>query len=163
MNTFKLYELSDAMNRVAEMIEEGADGLEDTLESIEGTFQDKVESIAKLIRSKAASRDLIDEEKNRLSKRAAALDKQVQWLTDYVEREMLRTNKTEVKGALFTAKLAMTPPRVEVSDAQAIPHMYLRLVPASSSPDKAAIKEAIQSGKNVPGCELKQDLKLKIK
>jgi len=159
---FKLYELSDAMNQVAAMIEEGAEGLEDTLESLDGSFQDKVESIIKLMRSKAAERDAIDEEKARLDKRSKALDKQVQWLHDYVEREMLRTNTTEVKSALFKIKLAMNPPSVNVLNQAEIPVQFIR-TNITVAPDKIAIKEALMNGQIVPGCEIKQDLKLKVK
>lgn len=160
--TFKLYELSDSINHIAEMIEEGAEGLEDTLEALDLTFQQKAESIAKLIRSKAAERDAIDEERNRLAKRAQTLDKQVQWLHDYVEREMIRTNTTEVKSSLFKIKLNMSPPRVEVVNQNEIPKQYIR-TKVVIEPDKLAIKEAFKHGYLVPGVELKQDLRLSVK
>lgn len=158
----KLYELSEAMNQVAAMMEDGMEGMEEALESIEFSFHEKVESIVKLMRSKAAERDVIDEEKARLDKRAKALDKQVQWLLDYVEREMLRTNTTEVKSALFKIKLAMNPPSVNVLNQAEIPEQFIR-TNITVAPDKVAIKEALMNGQIVPGCEIKQDLKLKVK
>lgn len=160
--TFKLYELSDSINRVAEMIEEGAEGLEDTLEALDLTFQQKAENIAKLIRSKAAERDAIDAERERLAKRSQALDKQVEWLLSYVEREMVKTNTLEVKSSLFKIKLAMSPPRVEVLNQNIIPDLYIR-TSVSRVPDKMAIKDALKGGSIIPGVELRQDLRLSVK
>lgn len=163
MSMYKLYELSDAMNRVAEMIEEGVEGLEDTLEAIEGTFQDKVESIVKLIRSKKAECAAINIEIDRLQKRANSVSKSADWLLNYIEREMKQANKTEIKSPLFTIKLQMSPPSTVIEDASLLPAKYQRHVPASSAPDKVAIKEAIQSGVSVPGARLHQELRLAVK
>lgn len=160
---FKLYDLSDAIARVNNMIEEGVEGLEDTLESLDGTFQEKCESIIKLWRSKCAGRDIIKSEIYRLQQRVDKLDRDANWLHGYVEREMTKANVTEIKSPLFGIKLGMTPPRVEVLNKDAIPETYLRLIPAKTEPDKVAIKAAMQEGVNVPGCEIKQDLKLHVR
>ena len=163
MSAFKLYELSEAMSNIAYLMEEGREGLQEAMDTLEGAFDQKAEGILRLIRSKEGTVDLVKVEIERLQKMAAKHEKDAKWLREYLEREMKNANKTEVKSSLFGAKLAMTPPRVEVSDVKSIPPIYLRLVPESVTPDKTAIKEAIQNGKIVPGCELKQDLKLKIK
>jgi hypothetical protein len=159
---FKLYELSDVMNQVAQMIEDGVEGLEDALESIEYSFQDKAESIIKLWRSKLAERDIIKSEIHRLQQRADKLDKDANWLHGYVEREMLNANITEIKSPLFKIALGLNPERVEVLNQSIIPDQYLRSN-ITIAADKVAIKEAIKNGESVPGCELRQDLKLKIR
>lgn len=162
MQAFKLYELSDSMNQVAAMIENGEEGLEDTLASIETSFQDKAESILKLWRSKLAERDIIKSEIYRLQQRAEKLDKDATWLYSYVEREMLATNTTEIKSSLFSIKLGLNPQRVEVLNQSAIPNHYIR-TNLTVAPDKVAIKAALERGEDVPGCELRQDMKLKVK
>lgn len=158
----KLYELSAHYQRVVEMMENGVEGLEDTLESIEESFEKKIENIIKLWRSKLAERDAIKAEIYRLQQRADKLDKDAEWLREYAEREMKNTNKTEVKSPLFSIKLGLTPPRVEVIDQDAIPRQFMR-TQLKVEPDKVAIKEAISRGEAVPGVELKQDLKLKVR
>jgi len=160
--SFTLYELSDKLTQVSEMLENGVEGLEDTLESLEGSFNDKVESIIKLWRSKCAERDIIKSEIYRLQQRADKLDREAKWLHEYVEREMKNANVTEVKSPLFKIKLGLNPPRVEVLDKSKIPEQFLR-TNLSVEPDKVAIKEAIESGQEVPGVELRQDLKLKVR
>jgi Siphovirus Gp157. len=160
--SFKLYELSEAFNSVAVMIEEGTEGLEPILEGIEGTFSEKVESIIKLMKSKAAERDAIDEERNRLAERAQRLDKQVQWLFDYVESQMKLTGIEEVKSPLFTIKLGKNPAKVEVNDLALVPDKFIR-TKLTTIPDKHAIKDALQAGEEVPGCELVRDTVLKVR
>lgn len=158
---FKLYELSDHISQIQYMLENGEEGLEDTLESLEVSFEEKAESIIKLWRSKMAEAEAIKSEEMRLSERRKRVEKNAEWLRGYVEREMIRANRTEVKSALFKIGLRYTPARVEVLDAKVIPDAYIR-VNITQSPDKVAIKDAIQRGEDVPGCEIRQDLKLQI-
>lgn len=160
---FKLYELSDAISQVADMIEEGTEGLEDTLEALDCSFQDKVESILKLWRSKQAEQEAIDKEAARLKRRSDKLAKDAAWLHGYVEREMLRANVTEVKSPVFGIKIGANPPSVNITNIDLIPGNYLRIKPATYEPNKVAIKEAIGKGEIVPGCELKTELKLKVR
>lgn len=159
----KLYELSENMNRIDLMMQEGVEGLEDTLESLDEAFKDKAEGCIKLATSKKMEANAIKLEIDRLRKRAEKLEKDGDWLEGYVEREMLRTDTAEIKTSLFTLKMRMSPPSVVVDDQHAIPSHLLRVVPATTQPDKVAIKEAFKSGYNVPGARLVQSLKLNIK
>lgn len=159
----KLYELSENMNRIDLMMQEGMEGLEDTLESIDEMFKDKAEGCIKLAISKQMESNAIKMEMDRLKKRADNLDKDAAWLEGYVEREMLRTNTTEIKTTLLTLKLRMTPPSVVVDDALALPSHLMRTVPATTQPDKVAIKEALKHGVEVPGARLHQELRLAVK
>lgn len=158
----RLYELSDAINKVAEMMEDGFEGLEDTLESIEATFQQKVESIVKLKHSKDLQAKMIGEEIERLSAMKKKLTDESKWLGDYVEAEMKRTNTQEVKSNLFKIRLKATPPRVEGTDIFSLPDVYVRRK-TIEEPDKIKIKEALQKGEIIPGWELKSDLKLSVR
>lgn len=160
--SFKLYELSDSINRVSEMIEEGVEGLEDTLESLDLTFQQKVEGIIKLQRSKESESEMIENEIKRLKSRSDKLKKDAAWLGGYVEREMLNTDTREVKSSLFKIKLNLSPSRVEVINQKLIPEEFMRTT-LTVVPDKMAIKESLKNGEIVPGTELKQDLKLSVK
>ena len=160
--TFKLYELSESLNQVACMMEEGVEGLEDTLEAIDLSFQQKAEGIIKLHHSKIAEAEMIEKEINRLKLRSDKLRKDGEWLHGYVEREMLRTNTPETKSSLFKIKLGANPPRVEITNQALLPEQYKR-TSLSIAPDKMLIKEELQKGKVIPGAELRQDMKLKVK
>ena len=157
----KLYELSESMNQVAAMIEDGVEGLEEALESIEWTFAQKAEGCMKLRQSKLGEADVIAAEIARLQAREAKLRKDAEWLRTYVEGQMLAANMTEVKSALFKIKLAVNPPKVEVLNASLLPERYVRRT-LTTAPDKTAIKEALKAGENVPGAKLVQDMKLRV-
>lgn len=160
--SLKLYELSESMNQVAYMMEDGIEGLEGVLETIDVSFQQKAEGIIKLRHSKLTEAETIDNEINRLKLRSDKLKKDGEWLREYVEREMRNANMLEIKSALFKIKLNMTPPRVEVLNQNDIPKQYIRTT-LVVAPDKTAIKEALKSGQDVPGVEMRQDLKLSVK
>lgn len=159
----RLYELSDHMLQVDQMLQEGIEGLEDTLEALDEAFAAKAEGCIKLAASKRAEALAIKAEIDRLKKRAEKEEKDAEWLECYVEREMLRTNTTEIKSPVFTLKLRMSPPSVQVDDVNAIPTHYLRIVPATTAPDKPAIRDALKEGIEVPGVRLMQSLRLNIK
>jgi len=149
------------MNQVAAMIEDGVEGLEEALESIEWTFAQKAEGCMKLRQSKLGEADVIAAEIARLQAREAKLRKDAEWLRTYVEGQMLAANMTEVKSALFKIKLAVNPPKVEVLNASLLPERYVRRT-LTTAPDKTAIKEALKAGENVPGAKLVQDMKLRV-
>lgn len=161
--SLKLYELSESLNQVAYMMEEeGVEGLEGVLETIDLSFQQKAEGIIKLSHSKIAEAEAIENEIKRLKQRSDKLRKDGEWLHGYVEREMLNSNTPEIKSLLFKIKIGVNPPRVEITNQALLPEQYVRtsLVVA---PDKMLIKEELQKGKVIPGAELRQDMKLKVK
>ena len=158
----KLYELSAAFKFVADMMDTGTEGLEDTLESIEGPMTDKIESIIKLYRSKLAEADAIDLEVKRLQARMNKLNKDADWLFEYAESNMKLAGINEVKSPLFTIKLGKNPAKVVINEASLIPEQYIRHS-LTVTTDKNAIKDALKEGKEVPGCGLVNDIVLKIK
>lgn len=160
--SLKLYELANSINQVAEMMEEGVEGLEAILETIDLSFQQKAEDIIKLYHSKTEEANLIDLEIQRLKLRADKLYKDGEWLRSYVEREMIKSNTKEIKSALFKIKLSMNPPHVEVTNKALLPEQYMRTT-LTVAPDKMLIKEELKNGKEIPGAELRQDMRLKIK
>jgi hypothetical protein len=160
--SFKLYELTDAVKFVADMMEDGTEGLEAMLEGLEGSFSDKAESIIKLYRSKVAEADAIDQEIKRLQGRMQKLRKDADWLHGYVERNMMLAGIDEVKSSLFTIKLGKNPAKVSITDQALVPDKFVRTT-LTIAPDKNAIKDALQAGEEVPGCELVRDTVLKVR
>lgn len=68
----------------------------------------------------------------------------------YFEMEGIK----EVQGFAYRFKLQKNPASVFILDEQAIPEEYMNFKP---TPDKEKIKEALQAGKEVPGCTLRVD------
>lgn len=161
---FKLYEISAAIQALADMMEDGVEGLEESLAGAEGTFTEKAESIIRLARSKEAEAAALDAEIIRLQARKSKLNKDAVWLMNYIERGMKDIGMDEIKSLLFDIKLRKTPDRVEIVDRALLPREYLRFPnPPAPEPDKAAIKESLKKGMLVPGALLAHDLKLNVK
>lgn len=155
----KLYELSESYQKVLELIEAGEE-LEDTLESIVDAFEDKVENIAKVMKSVEGEADIIREEEKRLAERRRALEAQASRLKTYVEDNMKSSGIDKVKGRFFSLSLQKNPPSVEIINESLIPTDYIKTV---TSVDKKLILEAIKAGQAVTGCELKQTESLRIR
>jgi hypothetical protein len=161
----RLYDLTEQYNDLLDLLEasEDREALQAMLDGLGDAFDSKVESIVKLIRSKAAERDAIDEEAERLRKRAGKIDREVEWLQSYIQREMERLGKEKVKSSLFNISMANCPPAVNILNELDIPDEYLVTKPAVTSLDKRLILEMLKNGVEIPGAEIIQRKRLSIK
>lgn len=67
----------------------------------------------------------------------------------------------KVEGRLHRFSLKKNPPKIEVFDESLLPTEFMRYTP---SPDKAAIKDALESGREVPGARMADETqRLEIK
>nr|DAJ33646.1 MAG TPA: resistance protein [Caudoviricetes sp.] len=155
-----LYELSQNYLAVQEM-DLDEDILRDTLDSIEETFEDKAENIAKLYRTVEAEEKAFEAEEKRFyaMKKTAANKKQ--FLKQYLEDNMRLIGKTKFKVGVFNFSIQNNPPSVDIYDETLIPEQYLIEQPAKI--DKAGIKELLKQGEEVPGAKLKQTEGLRIR
>ncbi|MDF2684778.1 MAG: hypothetical protein K0R47_5968 [Brevibacillus sp.] len=160
----RLYDLSEQYNNLLELLEQDSDNeaLKTMLDGVDDAFDTKAESIVKLMRSKAAERDAIDDEVNRLRERAKKIDKEVTWLETYIHNEMVRTGKEKVKSSLFSISLAKCPPSVNIVDEVQVPEIFFTVKEVRNL-DKRGILERLKSGEVIPGVELQQRITLKIK
>ena len=74
-----------------------------------------------------------------------------------------RKGTRRLEGQTSTLALASCPASVNITSETAIPARFLVEIPATTRPDKDAIKKAIQAGEGVAGAELitdKQRLKV---
>lgn len=160
----RLYDLTDQYNDLLDLLEGSDDreALQVMLDGLDVSFDNKVESIVKLIRSKAAERDALTVEMQRLANRATKLDKEVDWLQSYVQREMERIGKDKVKSSLFNIGLTNCPPAVNVLNESVIPRSYFVVKPEVEVLDKRSLLEALKIG-SVNGAEIIQRKRLSIK
>lgn len=160
----KLYDLTEQYNRVSELLEsaDNREALKDTLDSLEDAFDSKVESIVKLMKSKDAEHDVIKAEATRLSERAARIAKESEWLKQYIEGQMIASNREKVNSSLFNITLAKNPPAVNVLNESEVPQDYFTTKTVTSL-DKRTILERLQGGETIPGVEMIQRKSLRIK
>ena len=91
-----LYELSIAFQEVQNM-DLDPDVMKDTLDSISGTFENKAENMAKLIRNLESDRLAYKEEEDRLKTKRQAVENKLEWLKTYLRDCMKLTGKNKLK------------------------------------------------------------------
>ena len=151
--SIKLYELTKAYQEVERLMEEGGDW-EEALNTIAEQFDEKVDSVAKAIRSYEAEAKAYKEEAEILISKARTAANKMDRLEDYLLRQMIAVGKDKVDG-LFKVSVRLNPPSVVVVDEGAIPADFLRHIPESWEPDKKAIMDKWREGGkdfNAPPC-----------
>ena len=109
----------------------------------------KIESVALWVKNLRAEAAAYKAEKDAFAKREKRTKNKVEslekWLTNALNGEKLTTNRVAV--SFRKSK------RVEVLDDSKIPENYMTET-VTIAPDKKGIREAIEYGLKVPGCEL---------
>ena len=157
-----LYELTDNYLKVLELIENGEEGLEDTLESINDTIELKADGYARIIRNLEANAVALKTEIDRLTNRRRSIENSIDRLKENLKNAMIATGKEKIKTDLFNVTVANNPVAVNVIDEKLIPEKYFK-VEIIRKLDKLSLRDAIKSGEEIQGAELMQGKGLRIK
>lgn len=149
----KLYEIA---NQYAELENSGLDPefIADTLDGIQGEFEDKVENVLKLIKNEQAYADALKDEARSFSERAKVSENKIESLKDYLVSSIEVAGLKSVRAGMMSVSLRSPSKSVEVTDVKKIPVDYVEF-DTVIKPDKLAIKKLLEAGQEVPGCELK--------
>lgn len=150
----RLYELTGQFKELA-VLAEGADedmavAIRDTMEAIEGEFQDKGKAIAMITLNIDGDLEAIQSQIDRLTERKRIINNRKESLKEFLRLNMDASGITKINHPLFTITCGKGKPSVVIDDQKVIPDEYMR-VTTSMAPDKAAIAKAIKEGKKVPG------------
>src|SRR5690625_867010 len=143
------------------MIEDGVEGLEDTLESINLALEDKLENIGKVIRNLESEVNQFKEEEKRLADKRKAIENNIKRLKDYAEQSMIATGSKKLKTGIFTFAIQKNPTFINVGDEKAIPEKLF--LPVEPKLDKKRIQPDLKGGELVPGVQLLQPGGLRIR
>jgi hypothetical protein len=117
----------------------------DTLESIEGEFEDKADNYAKLYKSMKADVEAIKKEEERLSARRISLENRTKHLKDTLEANMKQIGKTKFKTTLFSFNIqkngGIQPLKLDVTNVNDLPAEYL--IQQDPLPDNEKIRELL--------------------
>ena len=150
----KLYEITPQLVELSNM-DASDEAVRDTLEAVQMEFNDKAVAIVKVAESLDADTSAIDAEIERLKARKQVIVNRKQQLRDYLLYNMEAAGIKKIDCPLFTVTLRQGMESVEIIDQSQIPNEYVT-VEVVEKPDKAAIKAAIKSGKEVTGAILKR-------
>jgi hypothetical protein len=136
----------------------------DTLESIEGDFNDKAIAVTHVITEMGSNIDRIDAEINRLQIRKKVMQNSNDRIREYLKSNMLASGITKIDCPLFSITIAKGRDVVQIIDEESLPDDYLS-VKTVISPDKRAILKALKDDiDSVKGATLtKTEPSLRIK
>lgn len=167
----RLYEISEAYNDFLLAYENGdieESAFADTLESIEGAFEDKAENIACLIKSLDAEAEAIKAEAAKLNERAKVKGNEAERLKAYLAQHMLATNTLKLESPRVrlsfrkSEAVEILDEAAFIADAQSAGRDDLLSYKAPTV-NRTAIKKAIKAGETVQGAALVEKQNLQIK
>lgn len=149
-----LYELTEQYRQLQELEGESmALAIADTMEAIEGQFEDKAIALIKVTKNMASDVAVLDDEIKRLQNRKRAMENRQEALRDYLRENMEASGITKISCPLFTINCTPGRPIAVIEDEASLPAEYVseKIVRA---PDKKAITEALKEGASIPGARL---------
>ena len=162
--TLKLYEISDnylaALEGIAEIEDLPPEAVADTLDALQGEFEDKALNVARYVRNLEAEASAIEEAKRRMDARAKATARQAGRLKDYLKRELERTG-LEIKAPDLALRTRNNPPSVVVDDESRIPEAFKRTETVTKLL-KAELGKVLKAGESVAGAHLERTKRLVI-
>lgn len=160
-----LYNISTELSAILSAIEEAGGEItpeiEEALAISEGQFTTKSEDYGHAILNLEAMAAAAKAEKERLANLQKFYDNTVERLKAAVVTAMQVTGHDKVETPTMRFSLRKTTATV-VDDLEAVPQPY-KTFKLEQVADKAAIKKAIQSGEDVPGAHLVDNVSLQIK
>lgn len=140
----ELYELSNDYLAVLDMMDDDKwdnQTVLDTLEGIDGEFDYKAESMAKIIKSFQSQADAVRSEIERLTARKKSFENKAEFFKDVLFQNMQVIGKKKIKTALFTISIAKNggkEPLKITGNIEDIPGKYL--IPQDPIPNTDAIR-----------------------
>ena len=118
--------------------------LKDTLEGIEGEYDDKIEGYCKMIKNLEADMKAFDEEAKRLKAKKEKLAKNIERMKQTMFESLKLMNKTSAGGKVLKASIQKNGGVLPiVFDTDAVPFEFQRV---KTEPNNEAIREALDAG-----------------
>lgn len=152
----KLHEISANHNELALLVENEEltqEQVSDTMDLIDGEFNDKAASIIAVKDNMQANVTAIDAELKRLQDRKKHIQNKQAALIDYLRFNMEATGIKKIECPLFTISCVAGRDMIDVIDAEVIPDSYQK-VKTSIAPDKAEILVDLKKGIEISGVRL---------
>lgn len=160
----KLYEITNDFQTVLEMdIEnaEDADAMVQLLEEVKTRFEDKAEGVMKIVRMTEGDVAAFKLEEERIYKARKAKEKKVEWLKEYLRRNMQMTETKVCQAGIFKLMRVNAKPSVLIENETILPQDFI-VRKEVLSPDKGRIFEVLSGGGQVPGAALVPNEYLKV-
>lgn len=166
-----LYVLASEYNMLAARLADADFDAQTIADTIEGSgitdeLAVKAQNIEYIARGALSHNDAIDAEIARLQALKAHREKIAKGLRDYLKENMERAGIEKIECPMFSIGIRKNPPAVEITSTDDLPFAFWKTPepkPPVPAPDKAAIKDALKRGEDVPGARMSQSTRLEIK
>lgn len=137
----------------------------DTLEGMEGYFQDKAINVAMMIRNLESLEEQIKIEIDRMTARRKEIASRTNNLRDYLITNMLRIDIKKISDCpLFNISIKNNPPKVIIDDYSLIPEIMMHPPKIlAAEPNKKRIAEFIESVGEVNWAHIEHGVRVDIK
>jgi hypothetical protein len=155
-----LYELSQSVRTLQVMSDDeenfNPELVKVELAQVKVEFDEKVESIGKLVLNLEVDELALKTEIDRLEQRKKVAKGKIDFWRNYLITEMQNAKQDKVKGQVLNVSLRdNTKPTVNILDASKIPHELCKFIPESYVPDKELILNRTKTtGEVVEGAEV---------
>ncbi len=163
----KLYEIKHDIEQllISHFAEDGEfiggdeewDNFDHQLNMLETSYNEKVENTALYIKNLKAEAEALKAEKMAFAERQKQAERKIEWLTEYLTRNMhgstFESPKVSIKWRKSTS--------AEITDESLIPEDYL--VPQPPKIDKRGILADLRAGLDVPGAVLSENQNIQIR
>jgi hypothetical protein len=165
--TIALYEIAHDYRRMVDALtntQDDAVAIADTIEAESWPLEVKAQSVAYAPKILEAEADAIEAAAKEMMQRAKVKRNRADNIREYLKTCMEVAGVSKIDCPHFAITIKKNPPAVDVYEPSLVPAEFMRL-PAPPPPaiDKAAIKSAIQAGREVPGALLAAGTRIEIK
>ena len=147
-------ELTAAQRDLTEMLGNeviSAEEYDDSLAALLDQHKVKTVGVIAHIKNLTAEAAMYKAEADKLTKRAKAASKAVEFYNGYLLAQMIKTGQSEAGEGVHTAKIKKGSKRCEISGDLAEKWIVTK---TTTAPDKAAITRAIKAGETIEGASL---------
>lgn len=154
-----LYQLNNAYAQLQQMIEDGQEGLEDTLASITDAVEEKLEAYAMVIKNIESDVEGIKSEEKRLAERRKIMENGITRMKQAIAETLQGSGQDKVKTEKFTFSFRKSS-KVEVSDIDSLPQEYVKVERTIS---RSELAKALKAGEQIEGAQLVENQSLSIR
>lgn len=147
-----LYEISEQYHEALTALTEDEfdqETIDDTLEAIQGEFEEKGKNVAAYVQNMNSDIEVIDKRIKELQARKKVMQNRQASLKNYLHTNMEATGITKIESPYMTVSIRKCPPSVVIDDEEQIPDEFKKI---EVKVDKTAIKNA----KGCPGAHIEQ-------
>lgn len=162
-----LYDISNQLqqlNALSESEEIPVEVLNDTLDGLQGTFEEKAIQVAKYVLSLEANYAAIYAAAKSMRDRGDRQKKKADQIKSYLHIHLMATSTKRIESPELTINRRSNPPALVIVNEHIIPDRFWIAPPVPDRViDKATLKSAIKAGEVIDGAFVDQGERLEIK